>query len=242
MILLTSGCSFSTVGDQKLGNTWPIHLSGYFSGHCSEAHPGQCNELISRRLIYRLNHLLKDTTSDNLFVCVMWTDPSRTAIYKETEEQCIDEDYQFFPTHKHLNKGWIKVLSTGASPTSKNYYKNFYDPVNSQIKTFDYILLTQLFLKNKGIKYIMCSISDSVLKHSDYEWKTHVNTTFYYDLLDCNKFIFSGLSDWASKHTKPYTRLPDGHPSPEQHKEYTEKVLVPFINSRYDNLLNQFLG
>lgn len=249
MILLTSGCSFSTCGDETLGDTWPIHLSRYFKSHYAEATPGIGNNLIARRLIYRLSLALKYHSGAELFVGVMWSEPGRHVFWcdgYQTNDQLRSrfgrEEFtvSFNPTvHKNEQEmgKYIKILPGHATPLNKTFFKNFYDPVDSQMKTFESMLLLQNFLKNHKIKYFMCFYKGNVLNHSEYNWKSYPITSWYYDLIDWDNIILEPEHEWVKENTN-LELLDSFHPSPEQHKEYTEQLLIPFIRNKYHRLLS----
>ena len=70
---MTGGCSFSDVDSTE--KTWPLHLQDFTQDRFDNFyHLGACSQgqdYISRTVIYKVNELLKNNNSDDIFVIVV---------------------------------------------------------------------------------------------------------------------------------------------------------------------------
>jgi len=87
-ILITSGCSFSTLG-QNYRQSWINHIQEKydFKRYVHMGNPASGNELIAERVIYALQTLLDSGKSANdLYLGVMWSGIERKELFISPEE------------------------------------------------------------------------------------------------------------------------------------------------------------
>ena len=87
-ILITSGCSFSTFG-QNYRQSWINHIQEKydFKRYVHMGNPASGNELIAERVIYALQTLLdKGHSSNDLYLGVMWSGIERKELFISSEE------------------------------------------------------------------------------------------------------------------------------------------------------------
>jgi len=230
MILLTSGCSFSECISKHI-DTWPRHLAKTLSvEHYSCAIGSQGNGLISRRLLYKCEELLQTYSASELLVGVMWSGPSRSDFYLservtiDSTDGTMENPTSFQPRD---NGGWIIMNHHWQDKFSAQYYNTFYDPIYSQWQTLEYILHTQWYLERKNVKYFMATFTNEVLPPLEHP----PQLGWLYNQIDFSKFVSSiGCMEWCRNcGTKQTEKLPYFHPSTEQHGEYVEKVIFPYL-------------
>ena len=87
-ILITSGCSFSTFG-QNYRQSWINHIQEKydFKRYVHMGNPAAGNELIAERVIYALQTLLdKGHSSNDLYLGVMWSGIERKELFVSAQE------------------------------------------------------------------------------------------------------------------------------------------------------------
>jgi hypothetical protein len=231
MRLFTSGCSFSECISDHI-DTWPIHLKNILnpSEHISTASGSQGNGLIARRLIHELS---KEKNYDDILVGIMWSGPDRGESFSTDHKKINNLSYQsssnaftnpvIFP--KESLGGWVIHNHHWKNKWSKNYYKH-YDWLEGSIKTFEWIHYTQMFLEMRNIKYFMMCYTSETLRS-----KNNTNIRHLTEMINWNTFIQpSGCYEWCRD--KSRLSMPtrnDNHPSTQQHKAFTEKVIVPWL-------------
>lgn len=233
MILVTSGCSFTEV---EIAQTWAYHLAPYFKNHYSEALSSQGNGLIARRLVYRVSKLLETHSPDDILVGVMWSGPNRGELYveKDVKLKIYDGWHENPITYADNDKGnWVIVNQHWENDYAKHYYK-YHSYVFDQVKTLEYILLVQMFLKQYNIKYFMGHFMDYTFSHELYDWKTNPNTAHLMKMIDWDYFLPEGSEfSWVVNNTDLMLQPDGSHPSGEQHKEYTNTIIIPFLKNKY---------
>lgn len=230
-VLVTGGCSFSECISHWI-DTWPRHLAKNLPDyqHISTAIGSQGNGLISRRIIYQIIELLKHHSPADLLVGIMWSGPNRYEVYKSNIPTRVKEDLQENPTNfiSGSNGSWTILNHNWNDDTSKIYYKYFYDHIGSLVNTYEHILRVQWFLKLHNIKYFMSTYTDEVFPDIE---KTHPSTKHLYDQIDFSRFLpIAGEYEWCRDYSGLDFPIPgDNHPSSEQHKKFTEQVILPFL-------------
>ena len=230
-VLVTGGCSFSECISPWI-DTWPKHLASYLPDyqHISTGMGSQGNGLISRRIVYQVTELLKLHTPGDLLVGIMWSGNNRQEFYSSTKPVVNQEYVMENPTRfiKESTGSWAIMNHNWKDQSSVLYYKNFFDIVGGAISSYEHILRTQWFLKIHNIKYFMTTYTGEVF--SD-DLKNHIDIQHLYKQIDFSKFLnITGEYEWCRDHSGLDFPIPgDNHPSSEQHKKFTEQVILPFL-------------
>lgn len=240
MILITGGCSFSDCTYIKKENsTWPIYLSENINleKHYATGLDSIGNSLISKKVLYTCEQLLKITNSENLLVGIMWSNPNRETIYINGKIP-----RKAIPQTKLSNDdlgSWLILNARHNNMIAKNYFVNLHDEVWGYIKTLEIILHTQWYLERKNIKYFMMPYENYVFNEKLYE---NTNVKWLYDQIDFSKFItMTGCYEWCRDNTNfPFREHEENlaikHPTSDHHKSFTEKVIIPWLeNNQYIN-------
>jgi len=244
MILVTSGCSFSTTGDYTLGtstqpDTWPEYLDQKYnpsqSIHLGISSNGQ--ELISRKVIHTISNLLKKgTPNENILCGIMWSTEDRKQFYVPKgssfsymlEPNPSPSNPHQWPADDNYGK-WHLQNAGFMNKFAENYYRYYYDTTQSIIQSYEHVLRTQWFLEKHNIKYFMSTINDYTFEG---KWENKPQITYLKEMVDWSKFLPAQLP-WVINNTKQYTNEEFFHPNYIQHKEYTEKVIIPFLKQAY---------
>ena len=184
-----------------------------------------------RKLLYKLEQL-KDHHSD-ILVGVMWSGPNRNDFYCQnvpflSQADRDSQGAQMNPTG--VVPGWNKWMIMNYNwedRYSKAYYENFYNQPWSVIQTLEHILHTQWYLERKGIRYFMTTYLDTKLfedRNPDIKWLA--------DQVDRSKFLpVTGCYEWCRDNTNIKFDPNDKHPSTEQHRLFTEQVIMPYLTA-----------
>lgn len=229
-ILISSGDSFT---DTSWDRTWPIYLAKHFP-NAERKELGLSssgNGLISRKTIYAVSEALKTYQPNEILVGIMWSKIDRHEFYTHHQlNYKITDDWIQNPTHfiPGTNKSWNLIHGGWKNELSKLYFTTFHDGIGSLIYTYEHILRTQWFLKMNNVPYFMSSTTQEFF-HNGITQLTDVK--HLYDLIDQSQFLpVQGEQEWARDHSGLEFRDWDPwHPSPEQHKLFVEKVVVPFL-------------
>jgi hypothetical protein len=232
-ILITGGCSFSECLSPWI-KTWPKHLASSLNeyNHIPTAMGSQGNGLISRRVIYQVIQSLKKYNSSDLLVGVMWSGPSRHDVYIQNTPPLIKEGgYMENPT-KFVSGGngsWIIMNHSWTTESSRNYYQHHHDTIGQYIYSNEHILRTQWFLKLHNIKYFMSTYTNEVFQKN-----THTDIKYLYEQIDFDQFLSAdGEYEWCRDYSGlEFPLKGDNHPSSEQHRLFTEQVILPFLKEK----------
>lgn len=237
-LLIVSGCSFTA------NKCWPYHLNEKFEDTQLKNYGliSSGNGRISRSIIYGVSQALKTYSPEEILVGIMWSHPSRYDVFKEN----IDSG-TFTNTSDNINpnkfipeadENWLLIHSGWDDLYSKNYYSYFYDDIGNHITTLEHILRVQWYLKLHNVNYFMSTYSTGVLPNQ--ELQNNPNINHLYNIVDWSKFLpVASCLEWTetcgiptdqNELDKPFYMR---HPSDEQHKEFSEKVIYPFIKSKY---------
>jgi hypothetical protein len=233
--LITGGCSFSECISPWI-KTWPIHLAEFLPEykHISKAMGSQGNGLISRSIIYQVSELLKTTASDDILVGIMWSGPDRHDFYlthprvNDVGDGWMENPINFIPNNQ---KNWVIMNWGWKFDYEKQYYSNYHDIIGSYIYTLEHILRTQWFLKLNNIKYFMSTYTGEVLPDIV---KTNKDTQHLNDMINYDHFLpVIGEYEWCRDSSGlAFPVAGDNHPSIEQHKLFTDNVIIPFLQSK----------
>lgn len=158
-------------------------------------------------------------------------------------------------SHYILNPHWEDDITI-------KYFESFVNPEKAIIETCEHILRTQWFLKDKGIRYFMteydhdvftymgphpksehyskqteCIIDpDKYTQEKHFAYLNNPEINYLYNEIDKNYWLpIKHLQDWVTNTSVYNHRDPtDPHPSTEQHKDFTEQIIVPFLLEKYN--------
>lgn len=231
MILVTSGCSFSECISEHI-DTWPRHLArSLVSEHVSLGLGSQGNGLIMRKLLYRLEQL-KDR-HDDILVGIMWSGPNRNDFYCDqhvwlSKQEKESQGAQMNPTG--VVPGWNRWMIMNHNwqdRYSKTYYENLYSQAWSNVQTLEYMLHTQWYLERNRIRYFM-----TTYMHLEIFEDTNPDVKWLADQVDRSKFLpVTGCYEWCRDNTDIKFDPDDKHPSTEQHRLFTEQVIMPYLTA-----------
>lgn len=238
MILITSGCSFSECISTWI-DTWPRHLARALLGakHISGAMGSQGNGLISRSIIHHVSRVLTTTPPEDILVGIAWSGPDRYDFYGDgdlfTTLGPNKDGWMENPTrfNKGAHKKWVILNHNWTNSYAKQYYSTFHSNIGSMIYSLEHMLRVQWFLESKKVKYFMTTYTADVF--SD-QCSTHADLKHLYELIDHNKFLpVEGIYEWCRDYSNlPFPNLGDKHPSTEQHKVFTDNVILPFLKEK----------
>ena len=245
-LLLTGGCSFSECINSHI-DTWPRHLyrsleSLGYSEHRSSAMGSQGNGLISRGIIYDVTQALKTHRPEDILVGVMWsgsdrhdfrcTDPNLLGfVTKQIKNGCMKNPTSFVkdatPNWVILNKGWD-------GPEAKTHYRMFHDDIGSSIYSIEHVLRTQWFLQSRGVPYFFSDYIDNNLVAV--ENLQHDEVKYLYEQIDRGQYLpVTSEYNWVRNNSKLLHLWPTEalkgpwHPKTEHHKEFTDQVIMPWL-------------
>jgi hypothetical protein len=231
VILLSSGCSFSF---KEIEFTkWPEWTSDYIGAeHICVGMGSQGNGLIFKKAVHKLSELLKTVAADDILVGIMWSHPSRGEVFVDdylnahTTVPNDIENPRRIPDNSR--SGWAMTNAEWTDKQSRHFYKYNNDEVYFMIRSLEYMLHMQWILKYHRIKYFMSTYTGRVFENLQ-----HPSVSYLYDMLDKTHFLpVDGELDWCIEHST--TAIPNSnHPSTEQHKEFTQQVILPFLKQLY---------
>jgi hypothetical protein len=234
-ILVTGGCSFSECISTHV-DTWPRHLARKLSDytHISTGLGSQGNGLISRKIIYQITEQLKYISADKLLVGIMWSGPDRHDYFtEESIDFDLHDGWMENPTKfvKDSSGSWVILNSQWTIPQSKLYYTTYHSFIGQYVYTCEHILRTQWFLKTHNIKYFMSTYTNEVFTEV---LKTHPETKYLYGQIDLSNFLpVVGEYEWCRDRSGlEFPFPPDKHPGSNQHKAFTEQVIIPFLQDK----------
>jgi len=229
--LVTSGCSFT---ETKTGmQTWAAWLAKHYKLELHNQGTGsQGNQHISRKLIYQTNQLLLQGIDPEQIICVaMWSGPNRTEYYNpnppdyypEGEGHEVNPD-RFVPNDRG---GWIIQNSHWVS--CQPWYRNWESIESGQIRLYESIIHAQSWCDAQGITLVHGLFKKDVVTPED---PVNPATSWMVDIVNQYKWLPWACFDWCdSKHCElKFPNPRDWHPSRLQHKLYTERVIVPYMD------------
>ena len=250
-ILITSGCSFSECISTYV-DTWPRHLARLLPNyeHKSYAMGSQGNGLISRGIIYSVVEALKTYKPEDILVGVMWSGSDRH------DFRCHDNHELYFVQAK-IHGGWIENPTQFVNNANKNwailnvnwagdegnieaetYYKMFHDSIGHSIYSIEHILRVQYFLQKHKIKYFFSDFSDNNIVLGGHI--NHPEINYLYNLIEKEYYLpVTSEHRWCYENSKHHDLWPQGwekmhwiHPKTEMHKEFVDRVIVPWLREK----------
>lgn len=228
---IVSGCSFTA--DEK---NWPTPTSEILDLELINVGMGsQGNVLISKKLIYAVEQELKTTKAEDILVGIMWSGIDRHDIYVDRYEKCdmyenmlnIDGWVENPTKVVDGNYNWL-VLNHWKTDKVAKWYREFHTDAGSTIYTIQSILLTQLFLEKRNIKYFMTTFMNIFIK----DVINNPDVKYLYDIIDFDKFVpIDGCYEWVKRN---YSNEFEGvfHPNRFSSKKFAEEIIIPFINEK----------
>lgn len=247
--LVASGCSFTF----EPWN-WPGFVSeemGFELINVGMASQG--NGLISKKVIYTVNNLLKTHNPDDIIVGVMWSGVDRNEFFVENYPYISGYDTKGNvgkwienPTNVvDHEKNWLITNIHWKIPHANLWYRHFHTNTGAMIQTIQNILTTQWFLEKRGVKYFMSTYMDIFQTGWANEVIRLPEVKYLYDMIDFSSFLpVLGCYDWVKENYNTRGGFPDpneadhigDHPTEFGHKKFANEIVVPFIKSK--NLFN----
>jgi len=230
--LVTSGCSFSDIINLD-GKIWPTFVANSlgYSLH-SEGKTSMGNYYIATTIIQKVSELLKNNIPpEQILVGVEWSGVNREDYIYNSEWKNVSfpvylDFYGFMKKYFNSLFNKNKILNAITDTHERIFFEKYWDPENSLVKSLQNILLVQYFLEKHNIKYFMFYMSDWATGHTskDSTRVKNLNALVNQDMwLPCE-----GMFEWCFK-DKEKIPLMDYHPSSEQHLEFTEQIILPWL-------------
>ena len=218
------------------------------------------NALIARKLIYKVNELIKTHKTDDIIVGIMWTIPDIHERYVsdgKNDSYIGKSDIKFYNVVNDINN-W-RVLNhefISSSEDCELYYKVIYNKLQSYVLSLEHILRTQWFLKKLGIKYFMTSHLDIFHKYENY-FKIYnlknlekFNKKYYdlgilnydevhylYNTIQMNMFLpVEGMLEWIQNNhpNEGFYDIEKLIPNSFGHNKFSTEVIIPFLKNTYN--------
>jgi len=235
-ILLTGGCSFTASDD-----CWPRHLKDILNVKLlNVGMVSQGNGLISRTVIYNIDKLLNEYKPEEILVGVMWSGIDRYDYYTYSTENTSNwgnfkpENNVQIPTNIiEGNYNWQIINPHWNSNEVKMYYEYFHTSIFATIMTIEHILRVQWYLEKLNIKYFMSTYMDLY----DSNLINHPEISYLYKQIDFSKFLpVKGCYEWVEENFGD-REFYINHPTQFAHKQFVNKVIVPFIKEKIIRLI-----
>jgi hypothetical protein len=238
-ILLASGCSFTF----EPWN-WPTFVSNEMNWdllNVGIASSG--NGLISKKIIYNVNELLKTRKTEDIVVGIMWSGFDRHEFHIERPSYIENVNgWVENPTSIIKNrKNWVITNIHWKNTHAKVWYEYLHTNVGAMMITIEHILRTQWFLEKHNIKYFMTSYLDIFNYQGANILVNDPEVKYLYDMINFDTFLpINGCHEWV-KENYQFTggfNPPDGngvvgiHPTEFGHKKFANEVIVPFIKNK----------
>lgn len=246
--LITAGCSFSQVPNRDV--TWPVHLNEalnpekvYYLGQGAAG-----NGIISRKVLYHLTEAQKTYSNDEILVGIMWSGYDRRDLFSFKKEPTNIIDYGC-QSNQYRNPCAV-IEDANYNIVNRHWHDELTESFNVIFRdedclmvTLEHILRIQWLLKLNNIKYFMVPYDFDVwipFVFGDYDKFRLINSSkdleFLYNQIDFSCWLpIENMYDYAKFESSFDFAVPnDPHPSTEQHKEMVEKVLLPFLKTKYN--------
>lgn len=219
MRLLTSGCSYT----RHCWTTWAEILGQSFESFENLAYGGSDNASIARSIINKAQP--GDTA------VILWSGYDRWSFYKEDA----------IPTHSLDELHWNHVGCLMS--VSKDFFVNYYHPIERFQTTMDYIQLVDLHsIANNYNVYHFSAFPfflGEIHKEVDPRLveiyrKYKINNNYLTDI-SLDEFTTAKYSSTRPVVKHVYNKFGDSHPLPTAHWEYTEKIIAPKLKINLNN-------
>lgn len=218
MKLLTSGCSYT----RHCWTTWAEILSQCFDKFENLAYGGSDNATIARSVI--------NAAQPGDTVVILWSGYDRWSFYSE----------DVIPTHSADELHWKHVGCLMS--ISKDFFVNYYSPIERFQTTMDYIQLVDLHSKTNNYTVYHFSAFPFFLGEIHKEVDTRLVDIYKkYNIANDNLTEIS-LDEFTNLKylTRPivkhvYNSHGDSHPLPSAHWEYVEKIIAPKMKIHLNN-------
>lgn len=232
--LVVSGCSFTYNNHDTESVSWPYYLADLMGFRkvwdCSL--PGAGNHYISTSLIWNLARTRLDPAQT--LVAVMWSGHDRDDII--AKEICLND----YSTKSYYCPGVVAGISGGRIMSSGNLKSplSVIDVWKNQrsrsVENYLYIETCRAWLSDRGYRFVFLDYLDRKLpcRNSDFDISQHLPV----DAVDDLKRAMAPIQD-------PYHFClrrdllcdDDFHPSPQGHLEWTQEILVPYLQQHKFN-------
>ena len=234
-VLVTSGCSFTE-------DTWPKILSDKLNiPVINEGLSSQGNGLIRKRLMYQVTELLKEYHPSEILVGIVWSGFTRHELFLNTHISGINlnnTDHWVknpikFIKDKDSSGSWLILNHGWKNEYAKRFYQDF-NLLSGVIQTLDNILLTQLFLKSVNVDYFMTTFTSETMpadlvNHPEAEWIYQlIDHKAFLPILGEFEYVNNITQDILAENWPPVWR----HPTMEQHAQFVNEVVIPFITDK----------
>jgi hypothetical protein len=242
--LVTSGCSFSDIDNPEI--TWPLHLQDllhdkynfYNLGAC-----GQGEDYISRSIICKVNQLLKEYSSDDIFVIVGWSGLQRRAILVNNDTTKMHYRFKDWKMGKSES---MREVPIGSWQDFDEEYLKFFTEEQNIIISLEHMIRTQDFLKVNNVDYKFFGFTNLFANLDEENFltkgkgaridKKYPNTSYLFDIMDWDKWWFynefGGLADWVNNNVVDGfdgAGKNTGHPLANSQKLFTKEVVLEWI-------------
>jgi hypothetical protein len=242
--LVTSGCSFSDASNPH--KSWPLHLEDLVQDKYHFRHIGACaqgEDYISRSVICKVNQLLKDYNSDDIFVIVGWSGLQRRAILVNNETTKMHYKFKDWEMSKGESMYGNPI---GSWQDFDEEYQKIQSEEHNIIQSMEHIIRTQDFLRVNNVDYKFFGFGNLFANLDETNFltkgkgtridKKYPNTSYLFDIMDWDKWWFhnefGGLGEWVNDN------VPNGfdggfgnsgHPLANSQRLFTQEVVLKWI-------------
>jgi hypothetical protein len=243
--LVTSGCSFSDPNNEQ--RTWPAYLKDLIQDEYNFYNLGACGQgedYISRSIICKVNQLLKEYSSDDIFVIVGWSGLQRRAILVNDDTTKIH--YRFKDCEMGKSESMMGGVPIGSWQDFDEEYLKIFTEEQNIIISLEHMIRTQDFLKVRNIDYKFFGFNNLFANLNEQNFLTkgrgaridrkYPNTSYLFDIMDWDKWWFhnefGGLAEWVNDNIKDgfdgYGKN-TGHPLANSQRLFTKEVVLKWI-------------
>jgi len=246
-VLVASGCSFTFESWN-----WPTFVAekfGYDLINVGMASQG--NGLISKKVIYQVDNLLKTRNPEEIMVGIMWSGIDREGFYvhnypyinekhhPDNTDGWVENPTSVVPGEDHRN--WLITNARWKMPLARLWYMHFHTDIGSMTQTLEHILRVQWYLKTHNVKYFMSTFLDIFGNDHIKNLMEHPEIKYLYDMVDWDCFLdVPGCYEWVKENYKDTGGFPEGghddrmgiHPTEFGHKKFSEEVIFPHVKEK----------
>lgn len=217
MKIVTHGCSLTKYN----WKCWPEFMSWFTDAHITnKGQPGSGNETIARAVV---DTVLKKE-ADKIYI--MWSAPDRYEIIQDYEPDRTMATKMTYAFHDHEFE-WCNWIGGHYEKTKDEWYKRYFlHEKQNRVRTLQWILYTQFFLKKYHIEFSMMVMNRHVIKHQDLSR----GEKRLYDEIDWQNFIWydnkKGLQEFQEDLYPEYVYKGDWHPAPYAHYQWLREIVL----------------